>query len=103
MKIRPAAKGLKYFTFFLQDNICPVTETLEQAFLQIRINLRSQIFRVDLYLIRTNQDKNFPFHLQNLEDDEEFQQALKTSHGQRPGVVSYYFLVYATDLPSHRK
>lgn len=26
--------------------------------------------------------------LQNLEEDEEFQQALKTSHGQRPGVVS---------------
>ena len=30
----------------------------------------------------------FLLNLQNLEDDEEFQQALKTSHGQRPGVVS---------------
>ena len=29
----------------------------------------------------------YELNLQNLEEDEEFQQALKTSHGQRPGVV----------------
>ena len=74
-------------SFSQQCNIYPVAlpETLEQAFLQIRVKLLPQKFRVDL---RTDHDKNFPFHLQNLEDDEEFQQALKTSHGQRPGVVS---------------
>ncbi|KAJ7394246.1 hypothetical protein OS493_000048 [Desmophyllum pertusum] len=29
--------------------------------------------------------------IKNLEEDEEFQQALKTSHGQRPGVGNFVF------------